>query len=260
VKPSRGLALALVLAAACTATSNPGPPSVPPNDAAPASAANDAATSPGGTTEAPSPSPEPTSARTRFAGRIGVIPLPIERDMRGKTWEPGCPVGLEDLRLLRFNYHGFDGLIKRGQMVVHQDVAADVLGVFELLFDARFPFKHIDLSTRWRPHGPVDTTSSRTAAFNCRLALNPDLTPTGTWSEHSYGLAIDINPLQNPYVAADGTVRRPAAEVYLDRSQNLPGMIHDDDVVVRAFAAIGWEWGGHWSASKDYMHFSLNGR
>jgi hypothetical protein len=199
--------------------------------------------------------------RSRFAGRFVAIPVSVQREMLDRrTWEPGCPVGIEDLRLLRFNYHGFDDLIKRARMVVHEDVAAEVLGVFERLFDARFRFKHIELSTRWRPHGPIDTTSSRTAAFNCRPALNPDLTPTGTWSEHSYGLAVDINPLQNPYVAADGTVLRPAAEAYLDRSQDLLGMIHEGDIVVRAFAAIGWEWGGHWSDSKDYMHFSQNGK
>jgi hypothetical protein len=77
---------------------------------------------------------------------------------------------------------------------------------------------------------------------------------------HSYGLAIDVNTLQNPYVATDGYVRNHYARPYRDRSQNLPGMIHDGDVVVRAFAAIGWEWGGDWSSGKDYMHFSMNGR
>jgi hypothetical protein len=189
-----------------------------------------------------------------------VIPAAIEREMTGRTWEPGCPVGLEDLRLLRFNYLGLDGEIHRGPMVVHASVAEDVLWVFEQLFQTGFPLKHLELARRWRPNGPIDTTRSVTASFNCRPALNPDLTPTGTWSEHAYGLAVDVNPLQNPYVAADGSVRRPAAEAYLDRSQELPGMIHPGDVVVRSFSAIGWEWGGNWSGKKDYMHFSLRGR
>ena len=180
--------------------------------------------------------------------------------MTGKTWEPGCPIGLEDLRLLRFNYLGMDGEIHRGPMVVNASVAEDVLGVFARLFDAGFQLKHVALAHRWRPNGPIETTRSVTASFNCRPALNPDLTPTGTWSEHAYGLAIDVNPLQNPYVAVDGSVRRPAAQAYLDRSQQLPGMIHPGDVVVRSFAEIGWEWGGNWSGTKDYMHFSLRGR
>ncbi len=255
------LCLAAVLAEACSsAVSSPeasGPVVVEPSDATDPTGPTLGATGPSGVT-APIEPDEPE--RLRFAGRISPVPALVEADMLGKTWEPGCPVPMADLRLLRFNYLGFTDEIKRGRMVVHEDVATDVLSVFEQLFEARFPFKHVELSSRWRPNGPVDTTRSKTAAFNCRPALNPDLTPTGTWSEHAYGLAIDINPLQNPYVAPDGTVQRPAAEVYLDRTRDLPGMIHDGDLVVRAFAGIGWEWGGHWSGSKDYMHFSLRGR
>jgi len=259
VTGTRGLALALVLAAACTAA--PASETAPEPSRSPESPTAVLPTGPTSPTgAAPSPSPVVQEGRTRFAGRISAIPMAIQREMTDKTWEPGCPVALEDLRLLRFNYLGFTGDIKRGRMVVHADSARDVLGVFEQLFDARFPFKNVDLASRWRPNGPIDTTRSKTAAFNCRPALNPDLTPTGTWSEHSYGLAIDINPLQNPYVAEDGTALRPAAEAYLDRSQDLLGMIHEGDLVVRAFAAIGWEWGGHWSGKKDYMHFSLRGR
>lgn len=257
---TRGAALTLVLAAACTAA----PATEPPTGSTPAPTETTAAGGPTETTPLTGPTgataPAPGAARTRFAGRISPIPAAIRDDMTGKTWEPECPVPLDDLRLLRFNYLGFTGEIKRGRMVVHEDVADDVLGVFERLFDVGFAFKHVDLASRWRPNGPIDTTRSKTAAFNCRPALNPDLTPTGTWSEHSYGLAIDINPLQNPYVAEDGTVLRPAAEAYLDRAQDLPGMIHAGDVVVRSFAEIGWEWGGDWSGKKDYMHFSLRGR
>ena len=79
-------------------------------------------------------------------------------------------------------------------------------------------------------------------------------------SQHSYGWAVDINPLQNPYVRADGTVLRRPARRYLDRSQDLPGMIHEGDVVVRAFERIGWSWGGRWTTIRDDMHFSLTGR
>ena len=256
---TRGFAFALVLATACTAAPA-SETAVEPSRSAESPTAAPPTGPTSATGPAPSPSPVVEEGRTRFAGRISAIPMAIQREMTGKTWEPGCPVALEDLRLLRFNYLGFTGDVKRGRMVVHADIASDVLGVFEQLFDAQFPFKNVDLSSRWRPNGPTDTRRSKTAAFNCRPALNPDLTPTGSWSEHAYGLAIDINPLQNPYVAADGTVERPAAEPYLDRSQNLPGMIHAGDVVVRSFAAMGWEWGGLWSGKKDYMHFSLRGR
>jgi hypothetical protein len=97
-----------------------------------------------------------------------------------------------------------------------------------------------------------------TASFNCRPVVTA-LGPADTFSQHSYGLAIDLNPVQNPYVTSDGFVRNRAAEPYLDRSRDLEGMIHQDDVVFRSFAAIGWAWGGDWSGDKDYMHFSQSG-
>jgi len=179
--------------------------------------------------------------------------------MRGETWEPRCPVPLRELALLRFNYVGFDGTVERGPMVVHASVARDVLGVFETLFHAGVPIRHVVLAKRFRPHADPDTRASVTAAFNCRPVITPD-GPQDAYSQHSYGLAIDINSLQNPYVRSDGYVRNRFTRPYVDRSQDLPGMIHEGDVVVRAFAAIGWEWGGHWSGGKDYMHFSLTGR
>jgi len=179
--------------------------------------------------------------------------------MRGETWEPGCPVPLGDLALLRFNYWGFDGEVERGPMVVNAAVAEDVLGVFRELFQARFPIRRVLLAKRFRPNADPDSRGSVTASFNCRPVVTPD-GPGDTFSQHSYGLAVDINSLQNPYVREDGFVRNRFARPYVDRSQDLPGMIHQGDVVVRAFAAIGWEWGGDWSSGKDYMHFSLANR
>jgi hypothetical protein len=98
--------------------------------------------------------------------------------------------------------------------------------------------------------------ANNTSAFNCRSVVGRP----GVWSQHSYGWAIDINPVQNPFVMSGGTVLPPAGEAYVDRSRRAPGMIHRGDVVYRAFASIGWEWGGDWSSSKDYQHFSATGR
>jgi hypothetical protein len=146
-------------------------------------------------------------------------------------------------------------------MVVNASAAEDVLWVFRQLFDAGFPLKHVDLAHpfnehRWETH--PDSRHSVTASFDCRVVITP-AGPGDTFSQHSYGLAIDVNPLQNPFVRSDGWVRNRFAEPYVDRSADLPGMIHPDDVVVRSFAAIGWRWGGTWSGDKDYMHFSLSG-
>jgi D-alanyl-D-alanine carboxypeptidase len=215
----------------------------------------------------PSPQSAPASAapaatdRPRFDGRVWHLPPSLRREMRGTTWKPGCPVGLSDLRLLRVNYWGFDGSLRRGPMVVHEDVAGDLLWVFGRLFRARFPVKHIALTKEFVPEEfepRIASPRSVTASFNCRPVITP-LGPGAEFSQHAYGLAVDVNPVQNPFVTADGFVRNRNARRYVDRSRRLKGMIHDGDVVVRSFAAIGWEWGGHWTGGKDYMHFSLLG-
>jgi hypothetical protein len=133
--------------------------------------------------------------------------------------------------------------------------------VFGRLFEARFPIKRVALTKEFVPEEFEPRISSRrsvTASFNCRPVVTP-LGPGEDFSQHSYGLAIDINPVQNPFVTADGFVRNRMARPYIDRRKRLPGMIHDGDVVVRSFAEIGWSWGGHWSGGKDYMHFSRSG-
>lgn len=212
---------------------------------------------PTSTPSAPSPSP---TLPSRFAGSVSRLPDDLRAEMQGTTWRRGCPVPLGDLRFLTFRYWGFDGEVHEGPMVVNASVASDVLSVFRQLFDARFPIKHVALTHRYRPRRE-DPNDKRdvTASFNCRPVITTD-GPQDTFSQHSYGLAIDVNPLQNPEVALDGYVRGRYSRPYRDRSQDLPGMIHAGDVVVRAFAAIGWSWGGDWSSMKDYMHFSLAGR
>lgn len=263
----RGLTLALVFAAACTAApaSEPSEPATAAEPSSPASVPPTPASVPPTPAPSPTPSqaPEPQPERVRFAGRASPLPPDLVAEMRGTTWKPGCPVPLEDLRLLRFNFHGFDGTIKRGPMVVNEAVAQDVLWVFEQLFDAGFPIKRLGLTKEFRPeryedHRRITSHRSVTAAFNCRPVILPT-GPIDTYSQHSFGWAIDLNPLQNPFVTADGFVRNRVAERYLDRSKDLEGMIHDGDVVVRSFAAIGWSWGGRWT-SPDYMHFSLTDR
>ncbi len=248
---SAALALAL---AACVA---PGRPSAPPPSSEPF-----APGTPSGAPVAPAPLAEdPPRPRTRFAGRVRApLPAAIRAELRaGGTWRPGCPVALADLALLRFNHVGLDGRIHRGRLVVHRSVAAQVLGAFRTLFEAGFPLERVDLARRFRPNADPDTRRNATAGFNCRPVLTPD-GPGTTLSQHAYGLAVDVNPLLNPYVAADGSVRNRYARPYADRSRLRPGMIREGDVVVRAFAAIGWSWGGRWSGAKDYMHFSLTGR
>ncbi|MCI0633658.1 MAG: M15 family metallopeptidase [Actinobacteria bacterium] len=206
--------------------------------------------------------PAPGRERSGFHGKIDALPPALAAEMRGTTWKPGCPVPLDDMRVLHFNFWGLNGAIKRGPMVVNASVADDVLWVFHQLFEARFPLKRVGLTREFVPskfEPIISSTRSVTASFNCRPVITP-LGPGDDFSQHAYGLAVDVNPVQNPFVTADGFVRNTEARPYVDRSKDLPGMIHAGDVVVRSFAAIGWEWGGFWSGGKDYMHFSLLGR
>jgi hypothetical protein len=96
---------------------------------------------------------------------------------------------------------------------------------------------------------------NNSSAFNCRGVTGQ----SGTWSQHAYGHAVDLNPVQNPFIT-ESSVLPEAGAAYLDRSLYAKGMIHDGDPVVRAFESIGWKWGGHWKSHRDYQHFSLNGR
>jgi len=199
-----------------------------------------------------------SGAEPRFDGSVSRIGPFLRDRLVGRNWHPGCPVGLDDLRYLQVSYWDFEARARTGPMIVHERVASDVLWVFRRLFRAGFPIHRIALPRAYRPPRPIDrfSTMNRTAAFNCRPATGS----SGSLSQHSYGWAIDLNPLQNPYVAPDGSVLRRAVRPYIDRSLREPGMIHGAGVVVRSFAKIGWEWGGEWVTLKDYMHFSLTGR
>ena len=192
-----------------------------------------------------------------FAGSISRIGPRLRATLVGRNWHPGCPVPIDDLRVVRVRYHTFTGGVATGPLVVNARVAADVLWVFHRLYRADFPIHRIGLPPRYRPPEPKDWYSTRdlTSSFNCRPATgNP-----GSLSQHSYGWAVDINPLENPYVK-DGKVLRRAAKPFVDRTKHVRGMIHPGDVVVRSFTQIGWGWGGDWHTLKDYMHFSLTGR
>ena len=179
--------------------------------------------------------------------------------IRGGYWHKGCPVPLSGLRVLTVRHLGFDGRAHRGRLVVNRRAARPLAGVFRRLYRNRFPIRHMrfyDFYVRRAQDRPQDVTAS----FQCRQAVPSPCTGgsgTGTWSNHAYGLAVDINPRENPYVGC-GQSSDPAARSYRDRFRSRPGMIGGR--TVRAFAAIGWEWGGSWAGNtKDYMHFSHDG-
>ena len=174
--------------------------------------------------------------------------------MTGVSWRTGCPMGLRDLRLLTLTYRGFDGRAHTGRLVVHRDVAREVVGAFRSLYAAGFPLRRMVPVDAYRGSDFRSIEADNTSAFNCRVVDG-----TTRWSEHAYGRAIDINPIENPYVS-NGRTTHGASRPYLDRSRHRRGMAYPGGALVRAFDAIGWGWGGRWSNPTDYQHFSANGR
>ncbi len=175
---------------------------------------------------------------------------PLERS----TWHEGCPVPVEELRYATVIFRGFDGLAHTGELIVHEQVANDVVGVFEQLYAIDFPIEEMRIVTPADLDAPPTGDGNNTTAFACR-----SVTGGTRFSEHAYGLAIDINPFHNPYVKGD-IVLPELASAYVDRDRVLPGMILDGDPVVEAFDAIDWGWGGRWNTLKDYQHFAANDR
>lgn len=196
----------------------------------------------------------PPPASGGFEWSISPIDGEIRRRM-GRTWQEGCPVGLDDLRYVTVSFRGFDGLAHTGELVVHADHAEGIVEVFRQLFEAGFPIEEMRLVTDADLDAPPTGDGNNTAAFVCRPVRG------GTRvSAHAHGLAVDLNPFQNPYVRSDGLVLPELASAYLDRSHVRPGMVLDGDVAVRAFESIGWRWGGRWDDPRDTMHFSATGR
>ena len=175
-------------------------------------------------------------------------------------WHSGCPVSLASLRLLRVAYHGFDGRTHQGQRVVNEAAVGSLTKVFRRHYELNFPIRHMAFSDTYGPASGRPANGDVTASFECRQAAASPCTGkarTGTWSEHAYGEAVDLNPVENPYVGC-GMTRDKLALSYLDRSRLRRGMV--TPAVVQAFESVGWGWGGSWTGStKDYMHFSANG-
>jgi hypothetical protein len=180
---------------------------------------------------------------------------PVTARQLGASWHRGCPVAPAQLRLLHLSYVGFDGRAHTGELVVNRAVVPAVERIFARLYAARFPIR------RMRPvavYGGSDDRSmaaDNTSGFNCRAAVAAG--PV-RWSVHAYGEAIDVDTVENPYVEG-GRVLPPAGRRYLDRSRDRPGMAVPGGTLVEAFAAEGWQWGGRWTGSPDYQHFSATG-
>ena len=198
------------------------------------------------------PDTVPPLPGTGFAAKV-TTPAPAGVIARS-TWARGCPVARGELSWVRLTFHGFDGARHTGELLVNKSAAADLVRVFRQLYAARFPLEEMRITTKPEQTAPPTGDGNDTGAFNCRPVRGAT-----TYSQHAYGLAVDVNPFQNPYLKGD-LVLPELAGAYRDRGNTRPGMILAGGPVVRAFASIGWGWGGSWHSLKDLQHFSANGR
>jgi hypothetical protein len=241
VVAAAAVALALI-ATGCVnraESSSPRPPSAVPSTPVPSAPVEPSATLP-----------------AEFTARVeGIGPAHVAK--MGTSWKPGCPVPLTDLRVITMTHWDFEGAMREGELMVHERYATAITGVFAKLFDARYAIERMELANGYMGNDPPLAQRNNTVGFNCRAPVGGG---RHRWSEHSYGRAVDINPDQNPYVSRSGRIEPLHGRPYVDRSLGEPAMLDRDHLAVRAFRAIGWRWGGDWSGTKDYMHFSATGR
>jgi D-alanyl-D-alanine carboxypeptidase len=190
-----------------------------------------------------------------FHGSVAPISPALAQEMTGVSWRPGCPVALRDLRVVTATHHGFDGRDHTGRLIVHREVALQVLTVLRRLYADGFPIRRMVPVDAFAASDFRSIEADNTSAFNCRFVDG-----TTRYSEHAYGKAIDVNPIENPFVTSAGTTSHAASRPYLRRTPFRPGMASAGHSLVRAFDAIGWGWGGRWSGARDYQHFSRSGR
>ena len=196
-----------------------------------------------------------------FQSSIEPLSPPVRAQLRAAdAWHRGCPVGPSDLRLLSVSYHDFGGRTQTGQLVVNRTAAAPLARVFRRLYALHFPIRHMRFADAYGPRRGRPRDGDVSGSFECRQAVPSPCTGgrgTGTWSMHAFGLAVDLNPVENPYVGC-GQSRDPSARRFFDRSHHRRGMVTPR--VIAAFRSIGWGWGGSWAGpTKDYMHFSSTG-
>jgi len=189
----------------------------------------------------------PAPPTAEFTATVSAVPGAV---LARSTWHPGCPVRADELRYLTVSFWGFDGRHHTGELLANVAAAGRLVEAFRALHAARFPIEEMRVTTAAELTAAPTGDGNNTQAFVCRpVNGRPE------WSAHARGLALDLNPFCNPYRRND-LVLPELASAYVDRTWLRPGMVLAGDVAVRAFARIGWSWGGAWIGARDPMHFA----
>jgi len=177
------------------------------------------------------------------------IPEAVKARMQGKSMPDDATIGYDELRYLILYHYDYEGNIKQGEMVCNQAIAHDLLSIFKALFAEAYPIYSIRLVDDFDADDEASMEANNTSCFNYRTMVG-----TRMISKHALGLAVDVNPLQNPCIK-HGRVHPAAAEDYVDRTKDFPHKIDGNDYCKKVFTAHGFSWGGNWGGSKDYQHF-----
>lgn len=185
------------------------------------------------------------------------LPDQIFERMQGKSYKKDCPIPRKDLRYLHILHKTLDGGTAEGELVCHKIIADDLLEIFKELYDKNYPIERMKLVDDYDADDEASMTDNNSSCFNYRTISN-----SSKISKHGLGIAVDINPLYNPYtkkVKGKRTVEPAAGEPYLDRDGDFPYKIDEDDLCYQLFTDHGFSWGGAWNSCKDYQHFELDG-
>jgi len=193
-----------------------------------------------------------------FEAKINPINKYIKQRMiERNSWHKGCPVKISDLRYIRVKYHNFYRSEKMGEMIVHKDVAREVVSIFNELYETGYPIRQMRLISDFMGNDWRSIEADNTSAFNCRKTS----TKGGKWSKHAYGKAIDINPIENPFISKHGKMvhiesYRYKKRKHRDKTIEDKAVLLKKDKVVKIFKQHGWRWGGDFNPYKDYQHFA----
>ena len=177
------------------------------------------------------------------------LPAHIIEFITGVSFKENAPFDYDYLIYLTISYVDFEGGRKAGNMIVAAHLGDEVLEIFKEIYEAEFPIYGMRLIDYYDADDDLSMAANNTSSFNFRLVAG-----TNRISRHGFGAAIDINPVQNPYIRGDSILPEAGRE-YLDRNDIRPGMVIKGDVVYQAFTSRGWIWGGNWTSLLDYHHF-----
>ncbi|EET61812.1 fibronectin type III domain protein [Marvinbryantia formatexigens DSM 14469] len=183
------------------------------------------------------------------------IPAAVKKRMMGKSYRTNSHIKLSDLRYVRVLYYDYNGKIKSGELVVNRKIAKKTVKVFYELYQIKYPIQKMVLVDNYGGSDEKSMSANNTSAFNYRT-----ISGSRSLSNHAYGMAIDLNPMVNPYVK-NGRVSPANGKLYKERNVSKcrgkykKNMIHKNDKVYKIFKKYGFTWGGDWSSPKDYQHF-----